>query len=199
MQALQDAALDRFGDRGPALDLAGSTDSGIVAGMLAHFGVAAHPDEFSRFYATYLERLEWNLADGGFEGRVLPGVVDMLETLAADELMTVGLLTGNIEGGAVAKMRHYGLDHYFGFGAYGCDFADRNRLGPVALERATEFAGREFSASETLVIGDTPKDINCAKAMDARCLAVATGGFDVAALELAGADRVVASLVGALA
>ena len=118
----------------------------------------------------------------------------MLDGLAAAPGITVGLLTGNIAAGAAAKMRHFGLDRHFAFGAYGCDHADRNRLGPVALERAERHAGRSFTAEETLVIGDTPKDIDCARAMGARCLAVATGRFSADDLRDAGATRVVASL-----
>lgn len=194
MKALQEAAIERFGDTGPELDLAGSTDSGIVVNMLAHFGVPEHPDELERFYGFYLERLEWNLVHGGFSGGVLPGAEDLLDRLAAGGAATVGLLTGNIAGGAAAKMRHYGLDHHFGFGAYGCDHADRNLLGPVALERAAEHSGRTFSPEETLVIGDTPKDIACAHAMGARCLAVATGSFSAEELRDAGADKVIEGL-----
>lgn len=119
----------------------------------------------------------------------------MLDGLAAADGVTVGLLTGNIARGADLKMRRYGLARHFSFGAYGCDHRDRNRLGPVAMERAARHAGRGFSAAETLVIGDTPKDIACAKAMGASCLAVATGRFSVEELNAAGADETVAGLV----
>jgi phosphoglycolate phosphatase-like HAD superfamily hydrolase len=91
-------------------------------------------------------------------------------------------------------MRHFGLDHHFGFGAFGSDHADRNLLGPIALERAVRHNGRDHSAARTWVIGDTPKDIACARAMGARCVAVATGRFTVRELEAFGADRVVESL-----
>jgi phosphoglycolate phosphatase-like HAD superfamily hydrolase len=133
---------------------------------------------------------------GGFPGRVLPGVVELLDDLSRSAGITVGLLTGNIAGGAAAKMRHFGLDRHFSVGAYGCDHADRNLLGPVALERAAGHAGRSFSPAETVVIGDTPKDIACARAMGAPCLAVATGRFSVDELRDAGATRVVATLEG---
>lgn len=95
-------------------------------------------------------------------------------------------------------MRHYGLADHFPFGAYGCDHADRNRLGPIALERASLHAGKPFTAAETWVIGDTPKDIACAHAIGARCLAVATGQFSAAQLDACNADRVVESLEQAL-
>lgn len=194
MRALQEAAEELFGGKGPELDLAGSTDLGVVAGIFNHFGEACGPLETERFFSTYLSRLEWNLAHGGFPGKVLPGVVDLLDELSALSGITVGLLTGNIAGGAAAKMRHFGLDRHFPFGAYGCDHADRNLLGPIALERAARHAGRAFLPVETVVIGDTPKDIACARALGAPCVAVATGRFTVEDLRSAGADRVVATL-----
>ena len=85
---------------------------------------------------------------------------------------------------------------HFPFGAFGDDHHDRNELGPVALERASGHTGREFSAEGTLVIGDTPKDIRCAKAIGARCLAVATGSFTTGQLRDHGAEIVVESLAG---
>jgi len=91
-------------------------------------------------------------------------------------------------------MRHFGLDRFFAIGAYGCDHADRNRLGPLALDRARAHFGRDFTAAETWIIGDTPKDIACARALGARCLAVATGRFSSAELTLHGADQVVPTL-----
>ena len=116
-RALEETAEALFGGRGPDLDLAGSTDSGIVMGFHEHFGEEPSPESMSRFYGHYVERLEWNLARGGFAGRVLPGVVALLESLGEGGAMTVGLLTGNIAEGARAKMRHFGLDAHFLFGA----------------------------------------------------------------------------------
>ena len=194
MCALQEAAREHFGGDGPELDLAGSTDLGVLAVLHAHFGRVCDPGGEEVFFAVYLRRLEWNLAHGGFPGRVLPGAADLLDDLAGSPGTSVGLLTGNIAAGAAAKMRHFGLDRHFGFGAYGCDHADRNRLGPVAMERAARHAGRRFTPEETLVIGDTPKDIACARALGSPCLAVATGRFSVDELRQAGATRVVATL-----
>jgi phosphoglycolate phosphatase len=164
--------------------------------MLRHFGVEVSGERIERFYEHYLGRLEWNLAHGGFDGRVLPGVAALLERLAGDDSVAVGLLTGNIAGGARAKMRHYGMDRHFPFGAYGDDHHDRNELGPVALERAADHAGRSI-----LPAGD-PGDRGHAEghplpqAIDARCLAVATGSFSASQLRDHGAEIVVDSLVG---
>ena len=198
LKSLQEASLEIFGHEGPSLDLAGSTDLGIVAGIHAHFEIEPTPELIETYLRAYLARLEWNLANGGFPGQVLEGVVEVLSELSTREGVTLGLLTGNTEEGAAAKMRHFGLHAYFPFGAYGCDHADRNKLGPVALERAAAHSDRRFTPQETWVIGDTPKDIACAHAIGARCLAVATGRFSITELEQAGADAVVASLKDAL-
>lgn len=196
IRALEEACCARFGDPGPPLDLAGSTDLGIVAAVHAHFGLDPGAEEIDAFFAIYHQRLEWNLAHGGFPGKVLPGVVDLLDRLAGGG-RAVGLLTGNTALGSAAKMRHFGLHGYFAMGAYGCDHADRNRLGPIALERAKARFGREFHPERTVIIGDTPKDIACARAIGARCLAVATGRFTCAELTLHGADHVVPTLESA--
>ena len=199
MSALMEATREIFGHEGPPLDLAGSTDLGIVANIHAHFEIEPTRERIDAYFGVYLTRLGWNLAHGGFSGRVLDGVTGLLAELSGRADATVGLLTGNIAGGADAKMRHFGLAGHFPFGAYGCDHADRNRLGPIALERAARHAGRTFSAAETWVIGDTPKDIACAHAIGARCLAVATGQFNAAQLEAHGADQVVETLDQAMA
>ena len=192
LMALGDAAESVFGDRGPKLDLRGATDTGILEGMYHHFQREAADELADRFFAAYLERLEFHLNTGAFVSRVLPGVKELLDRVTAQPDVTVGLLTGNIQPGAWMKMRHFGLDGYFTFGAFGCDHADRDQLGPVALERAEAEAGRRFSAEEVILVGDTKKDIACARAIGARCLAVATG--HVPASELGDAWRVLADL-----
>lgn len=199
MQALREASVECFGDPGPELDLAGSTDLGIAHGIFAHFNTEPDAERIRCFFSTYLTRLERNLGRPLYGGRVLPGVVALLERLEGMPGMTTGLLTGNIAGGAAAKIRHFGLARFFPFGAYGCDHPDRNRLGPVALRRASEYAGRTFAAVDTLVIGDTPKDIFCAKALGARSLAVASGTFGTSELKASGADITVESLEQVLA
>jgi len=189
MAALKQAAREIYGAEGPELDLAGSTDSGIVMGLLEHFGEKATPERMRSFYGCYLSFLAENLAEGEYEGRVLPGVVGLLEALRTGGAV-LGLLTGNVALGAEIKVRHYGLHEYFGFGAFGDDHHDRNKLGPIALVRAAEAEGREFSGGESLVIGDTPKDIACGRAMGAMTVCVATGMFSALDLRTNGADHV---------
>lgn len=194
MRSLQEASILLFGGEGPALDLAGSTDLSVVALIHAHFGVESTAERIEAYFNTYLGCLDRNLAGGDFPGKMLEGVPELLAELSSQPTSTIGLLTGNISGGAASKMRHFGLSHYFQFGAYGCDHADRNLLGPIALERASQHAARSFRPDEIWVIGDTPKDIHCAKAIGARCLAVATGRYTVEELQLAGADVSVPNL-----
>jgi len=192
--ALREAALEIFGAEGPELDLAGATDLGISAYIHAHFGTEVTSEGNDAFFRIYQQRLDINLKNENFGGRVIPGAPEMLAALAERPGTTLGLLTGNIASGAASKVRHYGLDQYFSFGAYGCDHADRNKLGPIALERAAAQTGRSFTAGEIWIIGDTPKDIACAHAIGARCLAVATGRFSVEELAACGADKVACTL-----
>jgi phosphoglycolate phosphatase-like HAD superfamily hydrolase len=193
MSALSKAAERFFGAPAPQLDLAGSTDLGIIQNLIDHYGHDLDARNVDDFFALYHGLLESNLASGDYPGRVIDGVREALAHGEAHQIPT-GLLTGNTKMGAQIKMRHYWLQQHFPYGAFGDDHADRNLLGPVALERASFHHGRAFDAAATLVIGDTPKDIACAHAMGGKCLAVATGSFSADALIAAGADWVVHSL-----
>ena len=194
LDALRKTASEIFGGDGPPLDLAGSTDLGILESLYIHFGIEATEEQTHRFFEAYHRHLESGLETDTSEGRVLDGVVELLEDLANHGKAQLALLTGNTSLGARIKLKHYHLDHHFTFGAYGSDRADRDLLGPIALERAFALTGKEFHPERTLVIGDTPKDIACAHAMGAKCLAVATGRFSAQELEAAGADWVIGSL-----
>ncbi len=194
MAALRKTAIEIFGNEGPPLDLAGSTDLGILENLHTHFGTAHCADRTHRFFETYHIHLECSLSSNPAEGRVLDGVVELMQDIAGATHVKPALLTGNTMQGAWIKLRHYRLDHHFGFGAYGSDRADRNLLGRIALERALAHTGEAYGAERTLVIGDTPKDIACAHAVGAKCLAVATGQFSENQLAAAGADWVVGSL-----
>jgi phosphoglycolate phosphatase-like HAD superfamily hydrolase len=189
MAALRQAALELYGDEGPALDLAGSTDSGILRQIFASMDIEYTDGRAGEFYDRYLVHLEANTAGDGFPGRLLPGVGRLLELLDLTEA-TLGLLTGNIARGAAIKTRHFQLDGFFGFGAYGDDHHDRNKLGEIALSRAAAVTGRRFSGRDTVVVGDTPKDIACGRAIGAVTICVATGSFSQNELRAHGADVV---------
>ena len=177
MTSLNEASLALYGGEGPPLDLAGSTDNGVVMGIWDHFKIAHDPSEYARFYAIYLQRLVENLRSERFsDGMVLPGVRQLLAKLE-NKGHSLGLLTGNTAAGAKEKTDYFGLSAHFSFGSYGDDHHDRNMLGPIALARAEKATGKNFRPEETLVIGDTPKDIACARAFGAQVVAVATGRF----------------------
>jgi phosphoglycolate phosphatase-like HAD superfamily hydrolase len=105
-----------------------------------------------------------------------------------------GLLTGNIRRGAQIKLQRYQLWDKFPFGGFGDDHEDRDRIAAIALQRGSERLGRQLEGAEVLVIGDTPLDIRCARAIGAKVLAVATGSFSVQQLQEHRPDWVVEDL-----
>jgi phosphoglycolate phosphatase-like HAD superfamily hydrolase len=177
-RGLFNAFPDFTGQSFPPLDLGGATDGSVVAFLFNHFGIennSSHCESFYRHYTAALENsLEENSSLG--KGRILPGVRKLLPSLTSHFPEHVSaLLTGNAKQGARIKLRHYELDKHFPFGAFGCDHPERNQLGPIAIERAQKSTGRTFDSEEVIVIGDTPKDIACARACGAKVLAVSTG------------------------
>ena len=159
----------------PPLELAGATDGGITRDIFERLGARHEPGEVERYHECYLAHLARRLAEPAFAGRLLPGVRELLRSLAAMDDVHLGLLTGNLRRGADLKLRRFDIEHYFADGAFGDDAVDRNHLGPVARRRMEAAAGRCFGLHEIIVIGDTPKDIACAHALGARCLALTTG------------------------
>ena len=147
------------------------------------------PDEIFRrlpeMQRTYFGRLERGLNRERMV--LLPGVVPLLERLAARGDVLLGLLTGNWHTGAEIKLSRFGLGRFFGFGAYGDDAIDRRDLVPVALDRAARAAGRQFTAEEVLIVGDSELDVDCALAAGVASLAVATGHTSLERLQAAGA------------
>jgi len=152
------------------------TDSGIVASILNKHKIPATNENVSAFLDSYVHFLSLELPRR--KGKLLPGVLELLERLKSRPHVVLALLTGNVARGARLKLEHYGVWHFFEFGAFADDHSDRNELGRFARARAKEKQGREFVASEIDIIGDTPRDIECGKALGARTIAVATGRWD---------------------
>ncbi|HEU0274608.1 MAG TPA: HAD family hydrolase [Candidatus Udaeobacter sp.] len=175
LHALKSAFKERFGidDDLHDIEVAGMTDSGIVVSILNKHKLPATNENVSAFLDSYVHFLSLELPRR--KGKLLPGVLELLERLKSRSQVALALLTGNVSRGAQLKLEHYGVWHFFEFGAFADDHHDRNRLGPFARARARERHGREFAASEIDVIGDTPRDIECGKALGARTIAVATG------------------------
>jgi phosphoglycolate phosphatase-like HAD superfamily hydrolase len=182
MRALQTALKTTFAIDGSLVDIdfAGRTDRCIMRRIFAKFGLAATEENFARFFEAYLTALPAELANPN--ARVLPGVAALLLAAAARGDLVQGLLTGNIRRGAELKLGFHGLWQHFPFGAFADDSELRNELGPHALQRARAHAGVEFELGRVWVIGDTPHDIECGRAIGARTLALATGSHSIADL-----------------
>jgi phosphoglycolate phosphatase len=125
--------------------------------------------------------------------RVLPGVERLLAELAEAGYL-VGLATGGTEPAARVKLARADLNRYFSFGGYGSDSPDRAELTARGIERAGSLHGRLLGRRECLVVGDTPLDVEAARAAGATAVGVATGKFSAADLRAAGADHVLESL-----
>jgi phosphoglycolate phosphatase len=177
IEALKRALKERFGmiDDFDDIEIAGMTDSGIVTSILKKHKIPATAENVAAFLDNYVHFLSLELPRR--KGKLLPGVLELLEKLKKRKHVVLGLLTGNVSRGAQLKLGHYGVWHFFEFGAFADDHHDRNELGAFACARAKEKHGREFSAGEIDVIGDTPRDIVCGKALGARTIAVATGNW----------------------
>ncbi len=171
------AFTELFGVERPTegVRFAGRTDTSLIGELFARHGVGHTPANASRFFDSYLRHLDELLPR--LRGELCVGGAEFLGEIGS--LATpprLALLTGNIRRGAELKLRHFDLWHRFEFGAFGDDHHDRNELAVIARRRGVEREGRELDGDEILVIGDTPRDIECARAIGARCLAVATGG-----------------------
>jgi phosphoglycolate phosphatase len=178
--------------------MSGKTDPQILGEIAARTGIAerdrpAVVAEALGHLGTLFDGLALRFAA---EGRVLPGVPEVLRRLhdRGDVLQT--LLTGNIAANGRAKVAAFGLDRWLvpEAGAYGSDDPDRERLVPLALQRASAYAGRPFAPSEVWVVGDTPRDLACARAGGVRCCLVATGRYGSDELEGLGADAALPDL-----
>ncbi len=191
IQSLKDALQTQFGiaDDLRGVEVAGKTDTGIVHQILRKHGLDLSDENVRTFLDRYANGLAKELPRR--EGRLLPGVAELLQRLSERPQNVLALLTGNIERGAKLKLEHYGIWHFFGFGAFADDHHDRNELGPFAKRRAHEKHAIQFAADAIDVIGDTPHDIACGKAIGARTIAVTTGKFSGEQLAAHGPDRMV--------
>ncbi len=158
------------------LRFAGRTDTSIVRDFFVRHQIEPTPANFRRFFECYVFWLDHMLHQT--PGRVLPGVVEMIGQMRSLAKSPVpGLLTGNIRLGAEIKLRHYKLWDSFVTGGFGDDHEDRNCVAGVARDRGQKLLGHKLRGDEILVIGDTPRDVECANAIGARILAVATGNY----------------------
>ncbi len=156
-------------------DFSGLTDPQITRIVL---GDAGYPDDviaarLPELWEVYLREMQARVSTQRI--RLMPGVVSLLEILASDAEVVLGLLTGNIEPGARIKLGAHDLNGYFPFGAFGSDSSVRAELPPIARRRAEEMVGRRFAPADVVIIGDSIHDVRCAVPHDATSIAVPTG------------------------
>lgn len=189
--AFVDAMTETYGTPGPLKEVsfAGKTDPQIARELLRGAGLGDSDIDagLEHLWVKYLANLEALLPEDPV--RVLPGVEELLAALMAYDDVGVGLLTGNIVGGARLKLASGGLWEHFTFGSYGSDHEERDELPAIAVGRARELYGDLVRAELAVVVGDTPRDVACGRAGGTMTVAVATGSFTPAQLAAAGPDH----------
>jgi phosphoglycolate phosphatase-like HAD superfamily hydrolase len=171
------------------ISMAGKTDIQIMKQGLKAYGFTDSDGNLRDLINAYLHFLKIEIENP--RKRLKPGILEMLNLLKAQEI-PLGLLTGNLESGAKIKLGAFGLNEYFLNGAFGSDHEDRDMLLPIALEKFSRM-GFHFSPSDCIVVGDTPRDVRCAKVHGAYCIAVATGPYTKEELLRTQADIVLES------
>jgi phosphoglycolate phosphatase len=174
----------------------GRTDPSIMGDLLARHGSSLSYDD--RVREALVNALKSRIDKLRERGQALPGAAAALEALKGESHVVQTVLTGNIQPNAVVKLTAFGLDRFVDFevGGYGSDDSVRWRLVRIAQVRAeAKYSGRQFARSNTVVIGDTPRDVQTGLKGGARVIAVATGSSSTAELRAAGADVVLADLV----
>jgi len=179
-----DFGVARMDDR---LTLSGRPDRAIIADLIAYHGLDPAPSTAERIIAAYLRHLPASLACCK-AGRVLPGIAALLGLLQRNDV-ALGLLTGNLRAGARIKLGHFGLYDYFAFGGFGDLHHCRDDVAREALAEVHERYDGTVRPDQVWVIGDTPLDVRCARAIGARAVAVATGWHSRDELHAHGPDH----------
>jgi phosphoglycolate phosphatase len=186
-RAIHRALIEVFGATGPAdYHFDGKTDRQIVRELMR---LAGHGDErieagMDALLARYVECLHEELASQRHRAYTLPGVPELLDVLERHNGVILGLLTGNLEQGARAKLAAVGIDFdRFRVGAFGSDHEHRPELPAIARDRTRIHLGVDVPGEAIVVIGDTPADLTCGQSLGASAIGVATGRYSVAELQ----------------
>ena len=167
----------------------GRTDQAIGRDLLRENGIAPTDANYFALQRAYLGELPGSITRLG--GNVCPGVPQVLRELDRPDVL-LGLLTGNVREGARIKLRHFGLWESFALGGYGDEHADRDDVARAALAAVHAHLGHRAPPEKVWIIGDTPLDVKCARAVGARAVAVATGWHAIEELHATDADHVLA-------
>jgi len=182
---LMDALREVYGTEGSAgtHDFAGKMDSIIIYEVLHNAGLSdgVIAEKFDKAKQTYIEM--FRMQSKSTDVVLMDGVRKLLDELSAHSELIVGLLTGNFEGSGRHKLLLPDINHYFPFGAFADDGASRNELPRVAVEKAYQLTGKRFSEQNIIIIGDTEHDIACARVLNAKSIAVATGSYSTEELK----------------
>ena len=175
----------------------GKTDPLIAREFLAHCGQEhrLNTGSLEALFSAYLDALQDEMERAKAAGRVriLPGVIELLDTLSSRPEFTLGLVTGNLERGANIKLSQAGLDHYFSFGGFGSDSENRTLLIRTGIERGIRHVTPR-PVGAVFVFGDTPLDVIHGRAAGATVIAVASARYSMAALESCQPDLLVPDL-----
>jgi len=181
--SMERALTEVFGSPGSSeYHYGGKTDRQIVRDLMRREGFTddAIDAQMGQLLESYVSGLATELGSGNRTMLVLDGVIELLDALDREERVVVGLLTGNIESGARAKLTAAGINPArFRVNAFGSDHELRPELPAVAQRRASELLGTDVQGNRLVIIGDTPADVQCGEAIGARAIAVATGGYSV--------------------
>ena len=193
-----DAILKTFGFAGDIRTVVpdGNTDPLIVKDIFLKAGVeiAAEPKLWQRFTAQLQESYRTHVSCGATTIRPLPGAEPLLQHLSALTEFHASVVTGNFEATALVKLEFAGLGRYLSRGAYASDSEHRPDLPAIARERWEMVAGRTITAGQCVIVGDTPKDLDCARANGMKCVLVGTGRYPVEELEYWQPDACLADL-----
>lgn len=161
---------------------AGRTDTGVAREVFLRHGIEPSTENFQLFFDCYAHWLGHILTET--RGEICPGIGKLiLELESLPQPPVIGLLTGNIRLGAEIKLRHYRLWQFFRTGGFADDHEERDQIAVIARERGCRLLNEKLQDEQVLVIGDTPLDIQCGKAINAKVLAVATGSSTVEELK----------------
>jgi phosphoglycolate phosphatase-like HAD superfamily hydrolase len=188
-QAIEEVCrqMEVFGENSPGefrqVRMSGKTDTQIVHEILD--GVLSE-NAIHRLLPSIFDRIADILTAACQKGanvKLLDGAQELISAVANYKACLLGLLTGNNKGGAAAKLDFFRLNPFFQLGAFGDDARSRNALPDIAVRRAFEQTGERFSGKDIVIIGDTPRDIKCARHAGAYVIAVATGRYSREELE----------------
>ncbi|HEY5440145.1 MAG TPA: HAD family hydrolase [Gemmatimonadaceae bacterium] len=193
-RAVHRALEDVFGAPAPdGHEFDGKTDPQIVRELMRLAGVAddAIDERLPEALRRYVELLHQELSGADHTVKTYPGIAPLLDALDARDDVLLGLLTGNVHEGALAKLDAVGLARdRFRIGAFGSDHVSRPELPAIARARAESLLGHAVMGEDVIVIGDTPADMSCGNGIGARAIGVATGRYSVDELRACNAAAV---------